>query len=101
MSIEEILQWGTIATLAVATLLFLALIAAKVKAKSTMRGDFTLWVWAFMAGWLGAEILGLLSSPTLETAVEATHFTVVLLFSLFLAVRWSWALRGAAKEVST
>ncbi len=99
MATEWILQWGTVGTLAAATLLFLALIALKVKKKANMRRDFTLWVWAFMAGWLGAEILDLLSPASLETAVEAVHFTVVLLFALFLTVRWSWALRGASKEV--
>ncbi len=99
--IEGILQWGTIATLAAATLFFLALIALKVKKKSNIRRDFTLWVWAFMAAWLGAEILGLLSPPLLEVAIDAAHFAVLLLFALFLIVRWSWALRGAAREVRT
>ncbi len=85
-------------TLTAATVVFLFLIAVKVKRRSIMRRDFTFWVWAFMAGWLGAEILALLAPPSLELTVEATHFAVVLLFAVFLTVRWSWALRGAARE---
>lgn len=98
---EQILEAGTVATLVVAMLIFLVLISAKVRRGSRLRGDFTLLLWAFVLGWLGAEVLQILSPPYLTLLAEIVHFAVIFLFTVFLALRWRWALRAATEEVLT
>lgn len=75
--------------------LFLGLIAAKVVRGSRIRGDFALLFSAFMAGWLAAEILAVLAPPASDLVVEGLHFGVILLFAVFLGLRWRWAFRRA------
>jgi membrane protein DedA with SNARE-associated domain len=98
-SLEEILEAAMVITLVVAMLIFLFLIVAKVRRGSRLRGDFTLLLWAFIVGWLGAEVLEVLSPDPLDLLAKAIHFLVILLFSIFLGLRWRWAMRVATQEV--
>ncbi len=98
-SLEEFLEWAMIVSLVVAMVLFLMLIAAKVSGGSRIRGDFTLLLWAFLVGWLGAEVFEVLSPDSLRLLAESVHFTVILVFTIFLAWRWRWALRTAVLGV--
>lgn len=100
-NLEEVLGAGMVIAITVAVFLFLLLIAAKVRRGQRIGGDFTLLLWAFVAGWLGAEVLDLLSPPPLKILTEIVHFLVILVFSIFLALRWRWAFRIALREVQT
>ncbi|MFQ5838139.1 MAG: hypothetical protein ACE5HJ_05085 [Thermoplasmata archaeon] len=98
---EEVLEAGMVIAITAAMLLFLLLIVAKVRRGSRIRGDFTLLLWSFVVGWLGAEILDLLSPAYLDLLAEVIHFLVILLFSIVLGLRWRWAIRAAAQGVQT
>lgn len=94
-SLEEMLEWGTVAVISGAVVVLLLLISLKLRRNTHIRGDFTLLIWAFMAGWLGAEVLEILSPPSLELLAEGVHFSIILIFTIFLAFRWSWAMGRA------
>ncbi len=98
---EELLEAGMLASIAAAILIFLALILAKVRKGSKIRDDFTVLISAFIVGWMAAEVLALLSPPELDLVTGALHFTVILVFTVFLALRWRWAFRAALEEVRT
>ncbi len=95
--LEELLERGTVAAISGAVAVLLLLISMKLRRDTHIRGDFTLLIWAFMAGWLGAEVLEILSPPSLELLSEGVHFAIILIFAIFLAFRWSWAMGRAVQ----
>lgn len=98
---EEILEAAIVVTLTAAMFIFFLLIAAKIRRGSRIKSDFTLLLWAFIIGWLGAEILELLSPQPFDLVARVIHFLVILLFSVFLALRWRWAIRAAMEGAHT
>lgn len=95
MAIEATLELATVIILACVVAVFLYSLATPRRRREDRVLDFGTAFSIFIVGWVATEILEIALPAEWSGAADALHLGVAVGFSVWIIVRWRWALRLA------
>ena len=94
MALPAVAQWITVASLVAAFAAFVLRRARRARGHPAAV-EFGAGFSAFVAGWIGTELLAMFAPAAWLGAEEVLHFAVLALFATWMNARFRWALRQA------
>ncbi|MFQ5946886.1 MAG: hypothetical protein ACE5NC_11695 [Anaerolineae bacterium] len=95
MVLHAVLSAALVIILFVALALFLGRLFLLVGRRRSTVSDFGIGFSAFLAAWVGSELLGLFIPRAFVETEEIVHFAVMASFAAWMNLRWRWAFRRA------